>query len=208
LEVTYFNLFCLYEGVLSIHQGQEAVRYARLVIEYQVEGKRLDALPNTGLDMMAGVFVTIKTYPEDDLRGCIGIPESVTTLDKALREAATSVIHDPRFPPLSAPELPNIIVEVTVLTPPEIIKVNHPREYPQFVEVGKDGLIVEKNNYKGLLLPQVPLEWKWDVNEFLSHTCLKAGLPPYAWLDPNVKIYKFQGEIFSETEPYKEIIKK
>ncbi len=194
--------------MLSIHQGQRAVHYARLVIEYRVEGKSLDNLPHIGLDMMAGVFVTIKTYPSDELRGCIGIPEPVMTLGKALREAATSVIHDSRFPPLSAPELPNIIVEITILTPPEIIKVKHPQEYPQCVEVGKDGLIVEKNNYKGLLLPQVPLEWKWNVNEFLSHTCLKAGLPPDAWLDPDVKIYKFQGEIFSETEPHKDIIKK
>jgi uncharacterized protein (TIGR00296 family) len=194
--------------VLSLTQGQKAVYYARLVIEYQVKGKKMNALPKTELDMMAGVFVTIKTYPEGDLRGCIGIPEPVMTLEKALREAANSVIHDPRFPPLTLPELTNIIVEVTVLTPPEIIIVKHPQEYPQFVEVGKDGLIVEKNNYKGLLLPQVPLEWKWDVNEFLSHTCLKAGLPHDAWLDSNVKIYKFQGEIFYETKPYKEIVKK
>lgn len=194
--------------MLSIQQGQKAVRYARSVIEHQVEGKRLDDLQNVGLEMMAGAFVTIKTYPEGDLRGCIGIPESFMTLEKALREAATSVIHDPRFPSLSAPELPNIIVEVTILTPPEKILVKHPREYPQFVKVGKDGLIVEKNNFKGLLLPQVPLEWKWDTMEFLSHTCLKAGLPPNAWLNPDVKIYKFQGEIFSETAPYKDIIKK
>jgi len=194
--------------VLTTHQGQKAVRYARSVIEYQVKGKRLDDLSPIGLDMMAGTFVTIKTYPSDELRGCIGIPEPIMTLEKALLEAATSVTYDPRFPPLSAPELPNIIVEVTVLTPPEIIKVKHPREYPQFVKVGKDGLIVEKNNYKGLLLPQVPLEWKWDTMEFLSHTCLKAGLPSDAWLDQNIKIYKFQGEIFSETAPYKDIIKK
>jgi uncharacterized protein (TIGR00296 family) len=194
--------------VLSIHQGQKAVRYARSVIENRVEGKRLENLPRIGLDMMAGAFVTIKTYPSDELRGCIGIPEPVMTLENALLEAATSVIHDPRFPPLLAPELPNIIVEVTVLTPPKIIKVKNPREYPQFVKVGKDGLIVEKNNYKGLLLPQVPLEWKWDTKEFLSHTCLKAGLQPDAWLDQNIKIYKFQGEIFSEQKPYEEIIKK
>ena len=194
--------------MLSIHQGQKAVRYARSVIEHRVEGKRLDNLPHIGLDMMAGAFVTIKTYPSDELRGCIGIPEPVMTLENALLEAATSVTHDPRFPPLSAPELPKIIVEVTVLTPPERIKVKNPGEYPQFVKVGKDGLIVEKNNYKGLLLPQVPLEWKWNVNEFLSHACVKAGLPHDAWLDSSVKIYKFQGEIFSETEPYKEIVKK
>lgn len=193
--------------MLSIHQGQKAVRYARSIIEHRVERKRLDKI-HIGLDMMAGAFVTIKTYPSDELRGCIGIPEPVMTLENALLEAATSVTHDPRFPPLSAPELPNIIIEITVLTPPEIIKVKNPREYPQFVKVGKDGLIVEKNNYKGLLLPQVPLEWKWNVNEFLSHACLKAGLPHDAWLDPDVKIYKFQGEIFSETEPYKEIVKK
>jgi uncharacterized protein (TIGR00296 family) len=178
------------------------------VIEYAVKRKKIDSLPKTGLDMIAGVFVTIKNYPEGDLRGCIGIPESFMTLEKALREAATSVIHDPRFPPLLASELTNIIVEVTILTSPEIIEVKNTRDYPQFVKVGEDGLIVERNNFKGLLLPQVPLEWKWNSTEFLSHTCVKAGLPPDAWLEPDVKIYKFQGEIFSETKPYKEIVKK
>ena len=84
------------------------------------------------------------------------------------------------------------------MTQPKILEVTNPSEYPSKIKVGRDGLIVEQGYSKGLLLPQVPVEWNWNESEFLSQTCIKAGLPKSAWQGPKTKIYTFQGEIFSE----------
>jgi len=90
---------------------------------------------------------------------------------------------------------------VSVLTPPQIIEVKKTDEYPNKIKVGEDGLVVERGMFKGLLLPQVPVEWKWDAEEFLCQCCIKAGLSPDYWLLNGTKIYKFQAIIFEEEEP-------
>ncbi len=82
------------------------------------------------------------------------------------------------------------------------------KDLPKEIKIGVHGLIVEKGFYKGLLLPQVPVEWGWDEMEFLSQTCWKAGLPPDCWLDENTKIYAFTAEIFEEEEPHGKIRRK
>ncbi len=89
-------------------------------------------------------------------------------------------------------------MEVSVLTKPALVSVQKPAEYIDKIGVGKDGLIVEMGIYRGLLLPQVPVEWNWDVDEFLANTCMKAGLSPDCWLQDGVKIYSFQSQIFEE----------
>ena len=89
-----------------------------------------------------------------------------------------------------------------------LIEVKNPREYPEKIEVGKDGLIIENGPWKGLLLPQVAVEFKWDAREFLENLCLKAGLTPDCWLDRNARIWKFQAEIFAEEEPNGKVVKK
>ena len=181
--------------MLSLEDGKKLVKYARSVIEKHVKGEKIEDLEN--FEEKAGVFVTINLYPSHDLRGCIGIPEPVYPLRKAIKESAVSACHDPRFPDLREEELDGIVIEVTVLTPPELMKCE-PTEYPKKIKIGRDGLMVEKGIYKGLLLPQVPVEYKWNEEEFLSQTCIKAGLPPDAWFDKDTKVYKFQGEIFAE----------
>ncbi|HDM67063.1 MAG TPA: TIGR00296 family protein, partial [Thermoplasmatales archaeon] len=137
---------------MQLEDGEKAVRFARSIIESYV---KQEALPNEDLGGVfrdkQGVFVTIHTYPSHMLRGCIGIPEPIMPLQDALKEAAISATHDPRFPPLSEKELDNIIIEVTILTPPKLLKVSHPREYPSKIKVGRDGLIVRKGGYSGLL---------------------------------------------------------
>ena len=130
------------------------------------------------------------------------------SLKDAIAEGAQSVTRDPRFPPLVESELDNIIIEVTILTKPELIRADDPTDYALKVEIGRDGLIVEQGFYKGLLLPQVPVEQGWDKEEFLSHTCMKAGLLPDAWFDKSTKISKFSGQIFTELEPHGEIKEK
>ena len=194
---------------MNLDEGKKAVEYARNVIEEYVKNQRI---PTTNLDKVfnetQGAFVTIHTYPDHDLRGCIGIPLPVMPLKEAIAEGAKSATHDPRFPPLSEQELDNIIIEVTVLTKPEPINVENPQDYLKQIKIGRDGLIVEQGFYKGLLLPQVPVEQGWDKQEFLSHTCMKAGLMPDAWFDKNTKILRFSGQVFTETKPKGEIMEK
>ena len=101
-----------------------------------------------------------------------------------------------------------MVFEISVLTPPQLIKAKKSREYPSKVKVGKDGLIVERGMFKGLLLPQVPVEWKWDCEEFLCQCCIKAGLPSDNWLLDGTRIYKFQAIIFEEEKPRGEVRRK
>jgi len=102
-------------------------------------------------------------------------------------------------------ELNRCVFEVSALTPPELIQVNNPKEYRQQIKVGQDGLIIEKNYNKGLLLPQVPVEWQWDEAEFLCQCCMKAGLSPDSWLTRGIKIYRFTAIVFEEQTPQGEI---
>lgn len=195
--------------MLSLDEGIKAVTFAREVIEQYVKN---NSIPSTDLKgsftEKQGVFVTIHTYPDYDLRGCIGIPLPIMPLKEAIVEGAKSATRDPRFPPLDESELSNIIIEVTILTKPELIEVGQPQDYLSNIEIGRDGLIVEQGFFKGLLLPQVPVEQGWNKEEFLSHTCMKAGLMPDAWFDKNTKISKFSGQIFTELKPLGEIKEK
>jgi len=165
--------------MLSDYDGEIAVRYARAVVENHVAGKEMPEFEfGEVFGKKMGAFVTLNAYPDKMLRGCIGIPEPIMALKDAIKEAAVSATHDPRFPPLGKDELDKIVVEVTSLTPPELIEVESPEEYLNHIKVGRDGLIAEKGFWRGLLLPQVPVEYGWDEEQFLSQTCMKAGLPP------------------------------
>ncbi len=188
--------------MLSLNDGKKSVNYARNVIEEYVKNKKIPVCKlSTVFKDKQGAFVTIHMYPDYDLRGCIGIPLPVMSLCDAIAEGAASATRDPRFPPLAVKELDNVVVEVTVLSPPELIKIKKPEDYLKNIVVGRDGLIVEQGFYKGLLLPQVPVEQGWDKEEFLSHTCIKAGLMPDAWFDKQTKVYRFSGQVFTEVKP-------
>jgi len=195
--------------MLDLNEGKNAVIFARSVIDEYVKNNNVPKTNLSGIfDKKQGAFVTIHTFPEGNLRGCIGIPLPIMTLKEAIIEGGRSATHDPRFPVLSVEELDNIIIEVTILTPPEIIKVDKPEDYLEKIEIGRDGLIVEQGIFKGLLLPQVPVEWNWDVKDFLANTCMKAGLSPDAWFENSTKISKFSGQIFIELKPRGEIEEK
>lgn len=186
---------------MNDNEGELAVRIARKAVEVEVLGQepsKLD-MPGTFRDKR-GVFVTLNTYPDGELRGCIGYPEPVFSMGSALIKAAQGACHDPRFPSLRKEELDSVVMEVTLLTLPQELEGER-KDLPDAIEVGRDGLIAEKGPFRGLLLPQVPVEWEWDEETFLCHTCMKAGLTPDSWLDPRTKIFSFQGEIFSEEEP-------
>jgi len=192
---------------LTLEDGTFLVKLARRAVERYLErGERIKPPEDTPSKLYdkRGVFVTINEFlgGEKELRGCIGFPEPVLPLVEAtIYSAISAAFEDPRFPPLRKEELDRVVFEVSVLTPPELVKVRSPKEYLSEIRVGRDGLIVEKGSYKGLLLPQVPVEQKWSVEEFLSYACMKAGLMPDAWLDEDTKIYKFQAIVFEEEEP-------
>ena len=187
--------------------GSEAVGLARAAIDSEVGGTGLNHEVSDGRFRDAsGAFVTLNTYPGHDLRGCIGFPMPFLPLGKAIEEAARAACHDPRFPDLGADEVDRITVEVTVLTVPEEIRTDGPEDLLAQVVVGRDGLIIDYRGRRGLLLPQVPVEWGWDAGEYLTHLSLKAGLPPDAWTYEGARISAFRGEIYIETSPRGEVV--
>jgi uncharacterized protein (TIGR00296 family) len=130
------------------------------------------------------------------------------SLGEAIVDSAINAgMGDPRFPKVKGKELDRIEFEVTILTKPEPYEVPKAK-LPEFVRVGIDGLIVTKDIFSGLLLPQVAPEWGFDSMEFLSHTCIKAGLPADAWLDEDTEVQHFQAQIFAELAPNREILEK
>ena len=196
---------------LSLKEGEFLIRLARNTVKTYLEtGKVVKAPENTPNKLFenCGVFVTINSLKggEKKLRGCIGYPYPTSPLVEAVIDSAVSAAtRDPRFYPLSLVELGNVVFEVSVLTPPEAVEVENPKEYLANIKVGEDGLIVEKGFNKGLLLPQVPVEWEWCAEEFLCQCCVKAGLPPDNWLTKDAKIYKFQAIVFEEETPQGEV---
>ncbi|MEM2999474.1 MAG: TIGR00296 family protein [Candidatus Bathyarchaeia archaeon] len=192
---------------LSLEEGTFLVQLARKAVkEYLQTGKTIKPPADAPKKLLehCGVFVTINSMEngEKTLRGCIGYPYPTNPLVEAVIDSAISAAtRDPRFHPLSLKELGSVVFEVSVLTPPELVEVKKPEEYVSKIKVGEDGLIVEKGFFKGLLLPQVPVEWGWCEEEFLCQCCIKAGLPPDSWLTRGTRIYKFSAIIFEEETP-------
>ena len=199
-----------YRGEIMTYSGEYLVKLARNTIETYLE-KNLKIVPprDAPKDLLdeSGVFVTLHRIDKGDepmLRGCIGrvISKDSTLLKSTIDSAIDAAIHDPRFPPVKITEMINITIEVTVLTVPEELTVNDPKDYFNLIKIGQHGLIAERGMYnRGLLLPQVPVEQKWDIKEYLDYVCLKAGLPVRSWEDPKTKIHSFEGFIFSEVVP-------
>src|SRR6266699_3208250 len=183
-------------------EGECAVRIAREALDaYVLRRMRRPVEIPKAFEEKSGAFVTLNDHPSGLLRGCIGYPQPFFPLVKSIEKGAEGAAEDPRFPRLSPEEVDHITVEVSILTPPQLIEVKKPKELPKHVTVGVDGLSVAQGPYRGLLLPQVAMEYHWDVSEFLSEACMKAGLLADAWLDPETRVYKFQAEVFGEVEP-------
>lgn len=189
---------------LSLDEGAFLVKLARRSIEEYLSGREpeIPAPPSEKLKEKRGVFVTLSHYPDKELRGCIGFPLPTHPLVEAtVRAAIASATEDPRFPPVQKEELGDLIVEVSVLTPPEEISYKDPKELPEKIVIGRDGLIIEAGGFSGLLLPQVPVEYNWTPEEYLMHLCLKAGLPSTYWLTGRVRIRRFMAQVFVEEAP-------
>ena len=185
---------------LSDSDGVLLIKIARMAVtEFLSNGKRmkLESEDEKKFSFNSGVFVTLNNA--DGLRGCIGFPMPDKKLSHGIIDAAiAAATEDPRFSPVKSNELNDIVFEVTVLTPPVEITVTDPIEYLEKIKVGRDGLIIRNSFSSGLLLPQVPIEYGWNVEEFLQHTCEKAGLKKDAWKNEKVKIEKFEGIVYKE----------
>jgi hypothetical protein len=194
---------------LSEDDGNTIVKTARMIVtEYLKNGTKikLEKEFKNNFSFKSGVFVTLNN--NQGLRGCIGYPLPDKLLFNALEDAAISAAtKDPRFMPVKYNELDSITFEVTILTSPKTIVVNKPEEYLSQIKVGRDGLIVKHGFYSGLLLPQVPIEYGWDEEEFLEYTCEKAGLPKNYWKNSETEIQKFEGIVFKEEKPNGPVIK-
>jgi uncharacterized protein (TIGR00296 family) len=194
---------------ISDEDGKIPVKIARTAVtEFLKTGKtsKVSDKIRTKFSFNSGVFVTLNI--DNDLRGCIGFPTSDRKLYESLVSAAiSSATEDPRFPPVEYAELNKISFEVTVLTQPEVIRIKDPLEYLSAIKVGQHGLIVRWEFGAGILLPQVPVEYGWDVEEFLSHTCQKAGAHQDCWKQKSTIISKFEGIVFKETKPNDVVIR-
>ena len=198
----------IFEFELSDDDGQVLVKMARTAVtEYLQNNTKINNKEfNSRFNIDSGIFVTITK--ENSLRGCIGYPLPIKKLSNAVIDSAiAAATEDPRFPAINPNELDNLIFEVTVLTPPIEIKVEKHEDYLSIIKVGRDGLIVENKQCSGLLLPQVPKEYGWDIEEFLAHTSEKAGLEKNAWKDQDTKVSRFEGIIFKEESPNGKIVR-
>ncbi|MDG6928531.1 MAG: TIGR00296 family protein [Nitrososphaerota archaeon] len=195
----------------GLADGTWMVRTARdAIAEYLKEGRRLGP---RGVPAFAkasrGVFVSIKSHPSGELRGCIGRPMPDSALvDSLVDSAIDSATADPRFRPVTAEELAASTVEVSALTEPVPVTAEKPLDYRKEIVVGRDGLMLQWEMGAGLLLPQVAVEEGWDVDDFLSYVCMKAGAPPDRWLSGGVKLFRFGAEVFYEVSPGGEVRRK
>ncbi len=203
--------------IFSLEDGKVLIKFARENIEHFLRySKRIivpDDLRKKFTDKY-GAFVTlnVQNVEGNPLRGCIGyIEPNFSLYDAVHRVSVSSATEDSRFPPVTLEEMDNIIIELSILTPPKLIEVSDPKEYFEKIVIGRDGLIVEKGMRRGLLLPQVPVDHdrNWDVDTFLQHTCTKAWLSAEAWRDiKSTKIYSFQAILFEEEIPRGKVIRK
>jgi AmmeMemoRadiSam system protein A len=177
---------------LDIDQQRFLLSLARDAIRYHFEkGIQPQVSVEEGaLQKKHGAFVTLKRG--EQLRGCIGYPLPHDPLYVTVMEAAImAATHDHRFPSLTLEELPDVRIEISVLTLPRKI------EDISEITLGKHGIIVTQGLNRGLLLPQVPVEWNWDRDTFLRHGCLKAGLAEDAW-EKGAEIQVFSAQVFSD----------
>lgn len=175
-------------------ERQSLLDLARRTIDASLGGRPLPepSIDSPALKDVRGAFVTLKI--DQRLRGCIGHVIGVVELWRAVRDnALAAAFEDPRFPPLTSEEFANVRIEISALTR---LQVSQPEE----ITVGRDGILVERGVARGLLLPQVAVEYGWDRVTFLDQTCRKAGLEPGCWKHPETIISTFSAEVFGEDE--------
>ena len=180
------------EAPLTRGQEKSLLRAARLAIASYLQEGTTPAMEtdDVAFKQKRGAFVTLKV--RDQLRGCIGYPIPHKSLFETIVDAAISAAtKDIRFRPIKKEEFHDTKIEISVLSQPKRID-----DISQ-IEIGKHGIIISRGIHRGLLLPQVAVEWGWDKKTFLSHGCLKAGIEEDAW-KKDAEIEIFSAQVFSE----------
>ncbi len=172
--------------------------WARRTIAYHLAHGGVPPVPadelDPGLLQPAGAFVTL--HRGDRLRGCIGTFEADLPLAETVRDmAVAAATRDPRFPAVSERELQVLHLEISVLSPRYLVQ-----DPLGEIRVGEHGIYITKGWHRGVLLPQVATDNDWDVDTFLQHTCLKAGLGTDAWQHPDARVQAFTAQVFGEPE--------
>ncbi len=177
---------------LSLADRAALLGIARAAVLHHLGLAPAPALPSAGpLAEPRGAFVTLHVGGE--LRGCIGMFRAIGTLAETVaRMAVAAASEDPRFPGIRPGDVAELSVSISVLSP--VTPIDDPRK----VEVGRHGVVIRRGLYRGTLLPKVAVEHGWDTETFLRHTCLKAGLPPTAWAEPDTEVDVFEAEEFGE----------
>jgi AmmeMemoRadiSam system protein A len=177
-------------GEYSPEERRLLLDLAHRSIQAALRGERVEpTAPTPHLAEPRGAFTTL--HLQRRLRGCIGYVAPLLPLVNTVAEtAAAAAFEDPRFDPVRSEEAPDLKIEISVLTVPKAIAASQ-------VEVGRHGLIIAQHGRRGLLLPQVPLEYGWDRETFLAQTCIKAGLPADAW-QHGAALEAFTAEVFGE----------
>ena len=168
---------------------------AREAIAAHLAGRR-PALPaaSGGLAEPSGAFVSLHRRSDGELRGCVGqLHPDAPLVETIARVAVAAATEDDRFPPVTAPELDGLAIEISALSRLAPIR-------PGEVELGRHGLLVRSGDRRGVLLPRVPVDHGWDLEGFLAQTCRKAGLAPRAWTQPETTIQGFTATVFSDAD--------
>jgi AmmeMemoRadiSam system protein A len=179
---------------LTEDDQQTLLRMAREALVGYMDFAEIPKIPEPGeaLCQRCGAFVTLRRGK--NLRGCIGVTEANKPLYLTVRECAVwAALHDRRFPQVMKREVKGLNLEISVLSPLTDIA-------PENIEVGQHGLSISLGAQRGLLLPQVAVQWKWNREQFLEETCRKAGLPPDAWRQ-GARIQAFTAQVFEEPQP-------
>jgi len=177
---------------LTNDQKTTLLKLAREAISTYLTSRKISdyITDDLGLLRKSGAFVTLKEKGE--LRGCIGQMQSELPLYRLVQEmAVAAATQDPRFQPLAKPELSQVTIEISVLSPLQLVT-----DLKQ-IEIGKHGLLIEQNGQRGVFLPQVPVEQGWDLGAYLENLCYKAGLPGGCWQN-NPTLYSFTALVFGE----------
>lgn len=185
---------------MAFDLSREAKRFLLKTARESIKNVLYESVPEkcdipAELDFCSGCFVTI--HLRKRLRGCIGNFGQDTNIVENIRQMAVqAAFADPRFGPLSKDEFMMCDMEISVLTPMTETDIDS-------VKVGRDGLYIVKGRHRGVLLPQVAVEYDWNETQFLEQTCVKAGLDTEAYKENDTKIYSFQALVFSDDNLYK-----
>ena len=181
-----------YSAEYSPEERSLLLQLAHQAVAAALDKRDLDLTPpSEHLAEHRGAFTTL--HQQGELRGCVGYVFPMYSLYRTIAETAVAAaFNDSRFMPVERDEVPQLEFEISVLSPIQAID-------PDDVEVGRHGLLITYGNRRGLLLPQVPIEHRWDRETFLRQTCVKAGIPPDAW-EHGAKVEGFTAEVFQDSE--------